>query len=217
MEYQQTAGQAIAFAWKNAWRNKVFRTKTIIGVLVLLGILAFMPHFFGMMEKRQGIVLHDLLLEHLPVMDVSVLTFIIIWSMNFLLIFRSVQNPSVFLLGLYTLILVNIIRFATITIAPLDPPLGLIPLKDPLSSLFYGGPTIFITKDLFFSGHTSSQFMVFLCLQNRKDKLVALISSIVVGFLVLIQHVHYTIDVAAAFVATYLAFFMARKMIDSGN
>jgi hypothetical protein len=217
MEYQHTGNQAIALVWKNAWRNKSFRTKTIIGSLILLLIMVCMPHFFGMMERRQGVVLHDMVLEHLPAIDVSVLTFIIIWSMNFLLIFRSVQNPSVFLLGLYTLILVNIIRFATITIAPLDPPLGLIPLKDPLSSLFYGGPTIFITKDLFFSGHTSSQFMVFLCLQNRKDKLVALISSIVVGFLVLIQHVHYTIDVAAAFVATYLAFFMARKMIDSGN
>lgn len=217
MEYQQTGNQAIALAWKNAWRNKLFRTKTIIGSLVLLLILVSMPHFFALMERRQGIVLHDIVLEQLPAIDVSVLTFIIIWSMNFLLIYRSVQDPAVFLLGLYTLILVNLIRFATISITPLNPPPGLIPLKDPLSSLFYGGPTIFITKDLFFSGHTSSQFMVFLCLKNRKDKLVALFSSMVVGLLVLVQHVHYTIDVAAAFLATYLAFVAAKKISDPVN
>lgn len=218
MEYQQTANQAIAIAWKNAWHNQVFRIQTIIGSLVLVAMLAYMPHFFGMMEKRQGIVLNDLLLQQLPAIDVSVITFLIIWSINFLLIYRSVQDPSVFILGLYTLILVNLIRFATISMTPLDPPLGLVPLRDPLSSLFYGGPKIFITKDLFFSGHTSSQFMVFLCLKNRKDKLVALVASIVVGLLVLIQHVHYTIDVAAAFLATYLAFWLAGKLINgTGN
>lgn len=217
MEYQHTGNQAIALVWKNAWRNKSFRTKTIIGSLILLLIMVCMPHFFGMMERRQGVVLHDMVLEQLPAIDVSVLTFIIIWSMNFLLIYRSVQDPSVFILGLYTLILVNLVRLATISITPLNPPLGLIPLRDPLSSLFYGGPTIFITKDLFFSGHTSSQFMVFLCLKNKADKRVALASSIVVGFLVLIQHVHYTIDVAAAFLATYLAFFTAKKISDPGN
>ncbi len=126
-------------------------------------------------------------------------------------------KPEIFIVTLYTLILLSITRMLTITFLPLDPPAGLIPLKDPLSSLFYGGPSVFVSKDLFFSGHTSGQFMIFLCLQGKKDKLIALIATILVAVLVLIQHVHYTIDVLAAFVFTYLINLLARKIISLGE
>jgi len=73
-----------------------------------------------------------------------------------------------------------------------------------LSNHFYGGK--FLTKDLFFSGHTSIQFLSFLCLQKKSDKVLALISTILVASLVLVQHVHYTIDVLAAPLFTWLSY-----------
>ena len=105
---------------------------------------------------------------------------------------------------LYFLIFITLTRILTISIIPLEPPTGLIILKDPLTSLSYGGKGIFITKDLFFSGHTSNLFMFYLCLQKKRDKQFALFTSLLVGSLVLVQHVHYSIDVIGAIIFTYL-------------
>jgi len=201
-------------AWKNAWSHRKFRVTTITGSIVLLGILVFLPFFFAIIEQRDGSMLNDRLLRILPAMDVSVVTFIIIWSMIVFLVVRCIQDPTIFIVAFCSVILLFFLRMITITLFPLNPPVGLIPLKDPLSSLFYGGTQVFITKDLFFSGHTSTQFLIFLCLHKKRDKLLALLSTIAVGLLVLIQHVHYTIDVMAAFVLTYFVYLLGKKIAE---
>lgn len=202
----------IALAWRNAWANPVFRKKTIIGSICLVIMLAFLPLFFATIEKREGVQFHDFVLHRITPYDVSILTFIIIWSMTVFLWIRCLQKPAIFLVALYSLILLFVVRMITITLVPLDPPVGLIPLRDPISSLFYGGPQVFITKDLFFSGHTSTQLMIFYCLEKKSDKIVALLSTITVAALVLIQHVHYTIDVVAALVLTGFIVWIGRRI-----
>ena len=94
---------------------------------------------------------------------------------------------------------------------PLDPPDGLIRLNDPLTSMVYGGKDKFMPKDLFFSGHTSNMFLMCLCLTKKTDKYLAFIATIAVGILVLVQHVHYTIDVLAAFFFTYIIYRVSKK------
>ena len=96
-----------------------------------------------------------------------------------------------------------ILRMSAIYLFELNPPQGLIVLRDPLTSITYGGRGIFITKDLFFSGHTSNLFMVYLCLQKRRDKIFVLLGTITVAVLVLVQHVHYSMDVIGAFIITF--------------
>lgn len=213
MENERSRGNKLtALAWRNAWANPVFRKKTIVGSAFLVLMLSCFPLFFSMIEKRNGIVLHDFVLHRIPSYDVSLVTFIIIWSMTLFLWVRCIQKPAIFIVALYSLILLFVVRMITITLVPLDPPVGLIPMRDPISSLFYGGPKVFITKDLFFSGHTSTQLMIFFCLEKKKDKIVALLSTLVVGVLVLVQHVHYTIDVVAALVLTGFIVSLARKV-----
>ena len=91
-----------------------------------------------------------------------------------------------------------------IALISLNPPAGLIPMADPITNQFYGAH--YITHDLFFSGHTTTVFLIFLCLKNKTDRLYTLIASVILGFLLLIQHVHYTVDVLAAPVLTYAVF-----------
>lgn len=194
------------FLWQEAWNNQIFKKKLIVTILILLAVIFSLPTFFSYIEQREGAYLHDLVLQAIPATDVSLPTFIIIWSLSGLVIIRCIQNPSFALLMLASFTLLCISRMVSIAMVPLDPPDGLIRLNDPLTSLIYGGKDKFMTKDLFFSGHTSNMFIMFLCLEKRRDKLFAILATLAVGVLVLIQHVHYTIDVLAAFIFTYIVF-----------
>ena len=189
--------------WNEAWQNRLFRIKVISGICLFGALLFILPSFFAIIEKREGIVLNDWLLNNIPSQDFSVPIFIIIWSASLLVIIRCVQQPVFFLTVLLSLVLLIIIRMATIYLVVLNPPEGLIKLRDPLTSLTYGGRGIFITKDLFFSGHTSNLFMFYLCLEKKRDKLFLFLGTITVAILVLAQHVHYSMDVIAAFVITF--------------
>ncbi len=203
---------SIAEAWKITWQNRKSRSLLIIGGLVLIGILIYFPYFFAMIEQKEGSIINDALLANIPTKDLSVPIFIVLWSTSLLILIRCIQNPSMLILFLWSFILVTLSRFITIQLFPLNPPDGLIPLKDPLTNFFYGGTDMFIRKDLFYSGHTSSQFLIFLTLTKKWDKRVALLSSLVIGSFVLVQHIHYTIDVLAAYIITYLIFRIAQKI-----
>jgi membrane-associated phospholipid phosphatase len=199
-------------SWSDAWQEPRFRNKTIIALLLVTIILILLPTFFAFIEKREGMVLQDFVLDAIPAIDVSIPTFVVIWSMVLLVFYRIYQNPRLFLVIAYGFILMCILRVLTISLLPLNPPVGIIALKDPIANIAYGGNGIFITKDLFYSGHTGNIFLFFLCLQRKWDKIIALAASFIVGILVLVQHIHYSIDVFAAFIFTYFIYLGAKKL-----
>ncbi len=199
-------------SWSDAWQEPRFRNKTIIALLLVAIILIMLPTFFAFIEKRDGMVLQDYVLDAIPAMDVSIPTFTIIWSVVLLVFYRIYQNPRLFLLVAYGFILMCVLRMLTISLLPLNPPPGLIVLKDPIANIAYGGNGIFITKDLFYSGHTGNMFLFFLCLQHKWDKIIALTASFLVGILVMVQHIHYSIDVIAAFLFTFFIYLGAKKL-----
>ena len=199
-------GDNTKLLWKNAWASPAYKKKLISGVIPTLFILGLFPIFFQYIEKRHGIVLNDFVLNALVVMNVSIPTFALIWFTAGLTIYRCYQNPQLTIQFIWAFLFLA--RIITISLVPFDPPAHIIPLMDPISNKFYGGT--YITKDLFFSGHTSTQFLMFLCLSKKMDKTIALVSSILVGILVLVQHVHYTIDVLAAFPLTYFIYKLSK-------
>ncbi|MCU0323029.1 MAG: sphingomyelin synthase family protein [Chitinophagaceae bacterium] len=201
----------VQFNWKKAWQQILFKQYVLLGLILFIALLIAFPYFFNFIESREGYTLKDPLLNQLPPVNVSNWVFAIIWSMALLTIVRCVQNPSIFLLFLWGFIILSLSRMITIIAFPLNPPSGLIELIDPISNRFYGSK--FITKDLFYSGHTSTQFLMFLCLQKKNDKLLTLVSTIAIGVLVLVQHVHYTIDVVAAPLFTYVVFLLVKKIL----
>jgi membrane-associated phospholipid phosphatase len=85
-----------------------------------------------------------------------------------------------------------------------EPPSTMVPLDDPFAEFFTIGSVM--TKDLFFSGHTATLFILFLVSERKNIKALFLISTVAVAISVILQHVHYTIDVFAALFFTYACY-----------
>jgi len=201
----------VSIGWKEIWKNKTILFTIITGLSVLLSILLIFPVFFAYIEKKQGLLLNDWLLNLLPAFDLSIPIFILIWGGTGIIIYKCLKRPYVFALFLWAYIILCITRIITISLLPLEAPPGLIPLTDPLSNIFYGGT--FIRKDLFYSGHVSTQFLISLCIYNKVYKKIMQLTTLILAAMVLFQHVHYTIDVAAAPIFAYCCFWLSRNLI----
>jgi len=187
--------------WKHTWGSHIQRAQIIIGSILVIAISCMLPSFFNFIQKRDGLLLNDWVLNAIPPHNVSWAIFSIIWGMGLYALWRGMEKPTIFITYMWTFIFVTILRVSTISLFPLDPPKGLITLTDPLTGVFYGESNI--TKDLFFSGHTSILYLCYLCFERKTDKLIALMATLAVACLLLVQHVHYTIDVIAAFIIVY--------------
>lgn len=182
--------------WKTLWASSSQRLLMLSGSVIVAIILSAMPYFFQTIESRPGIPLHDWVLARIPAQNVSLYIFTIIWGMGFYTLVRAIKEPLIFTKYVWLYIAICVTRVLTITLVPLAAPVGLVELVDPLTGVFYGHATI--TKDLFFSGHTATLVAMYFCLPKKSEKTIVVIASVLVGILLLVQHVHYTIDVLAA-------------------
>jgi hypothetical protein len=198
---------SLHLTWSAAWKIPSFKWKFWIGMVIFAGILTALPFFFDAIEARNGLQMTDFILERIKARNVSVAVFFLIWSSCLILVIRIYRDPMMMLVMLWAYNGVTLIRMACISLISLNPPIGLIPLADPITNQFYGEH--YITHDLFFSGHTTTVFLVFLCLKKKSDRLYTLFASILLGILLLVQHVHYTIDVVAAPVFTFAVYWLA--------
>lgn len=202
--------QSNQFTWQIAWDYQAFRIKIILGMLIFIAILIFIPHFFSHIELREGTVLNDWLLTVIPAKDVSGGIFIVLYTMIGLFIYRMSKNTMMCLTALWAFIFLCTARIITITLVPLNPPVDIINLTDPCSIFFYRSNVI--TKDLFFSGHTATVFLGALCMDRRNDKILAFGASVFLAILLLIQHVHYTADILAAPFFTWGCWYLGKSM-----
>lgn len=196
--------------WTEEWKLSAFRKKLALVLFILLLIVIVNPYFFSHIQHRNGIELNDRVLNLIPKYDVSIPIFCILWSMVILAAFRAAQNPRFLIVFCWTYLLLAVSRIISISLVPLNIPKGLISLHDPITGFFYGNQLI--TKDLFYSGHTATMFLIFLCMKNKYDKAFALLSTLAIAILLLVQHAHYTIDVVAAPFITYLLYRLSKKI-----
>lgn len=200
-------------SWKSAWQTTGFALKLAASIATfVIGAIQF-PTYLNHIQHRVGMVLSDAVLTFIPPIDVSYLIFGIIYGMLVYMLVRTLKNAHLFLLFAITFVIETVLRMSTIYFVPLDPPLGLINLSDPLTEALVYSTNQPITKDLFFSGHTSTMVMIWIFLQKPTEKLIGGISCICLAILLLVQHIHYTADVLAAFVFTYLSYLIAKKLI----
>jgi len=147
----------------------------------------------------------DIFLSNIRVFNVGyIFTYgaVVFWGFALLL---GLYYPRKFPFVLKSIALFTIIRAVFISLTHIGPfPTQLVVETGTILSKFtFGG-------DLFFSGHTGLPFLMALIFWNDKVlRYIFLISSVVFGAVVLLGHIHYSIDVLGAFFITYTIFHIA--------
>ena len=196
--------------WRRAWADPGFRWRLLLTPPALVATLSALAALVKWVERRPGAVLADPVLALLAPRDVTWPIFTLIYLGILLAVSLLVRMPVRLLLGVQAYVVMALLRIVVMRATPLDPPPGMIVLEDPLVQLF-GGASLPLTRDLFFSGHTSTMFLLFLAVPGRPAKAFFLACTASVAVLVLVQHVHYAVDVLAAPAFAYAAWRIARK------
>lgn len=194
--------------WKEAWSLRWFRIHFIVTSVIMFTVMQTIIRVMDYMETQTGVTLDDPILALLPAIDMTWPLTFLIYSNITLLLWGNRHHPQELLVALQAYSLMILARTVCLYTFPLEAPPDIIPLADPLVQWKseYG---IVHTKDLFFSGHTATVFLCFLTTVNSKLRIWFLIATLLVGSFVLLQHVHYTIDVIAAPFASYMCYKMA--------
>lgn len=191
-------------SWKNFFSSYRNRIEFILSIILLTVVLFTLTKFLNYVESRNGFTFNDPILSVFEPTDLTWLTFTLIYGSLTAAIVNLISKPEklLFTIQLYTLMVV--VRIISMWLLPLNPPEKMILLNDPFVEFFGTGKTL--TKDLFFSGHTATLFILFLTANDRLFKGIFLLSTILVAISVLLQHVHYSIDVFAAIFFTYACY-----------
>jgi len=199
--------------WKEFLSNTSYVTKLVTAVVILVSGAWQFPDYFRNIQKRTGTDLNDFVLANIPYFDVSPYIFAIIYGLLIYTILQVLIKPQLFLLFALTFLIETVFRMTTIYFFPLNPPSDLVLLHDTFAQILIYGDTEPITKDLFFSGHTATMVMICLFVEGKKEKIITIISTFALASLLLIQHVHYTVDLIGALFFTYLSYIIAQKII----
>lgn len=178
------------------------------GVVLFLASLVI-NYFAGTYATEQaGSAVRDIILDHLPIVDVDgVFTYgIIVFFVfvGFLTIKRPKRAPFI----LKSLSLFIVIRSFFIILTHIGPAQFAIPISpDNIVSYFT------FTGDLFFSAHTGIPFLLALIFwKDRLLRAIFICTSIFFAVVVLLGHLHYSIDVFSAYFITYGIFQMAVRL-----
>ena len=203
----QTYFKEVINNWRIAFQQRNIRLQFILTAVSYIFLFKYCRIIVSNLEVRHGKTLLDPLLSLIPPHDISMLTFSLTYIALSTFILTTILHPKAFIVALQAYCLLIIMRTISIYLVPLEPPIGMILLKDPVTIIFMSTPSGgYIVKDLFFSGHVSTVVLFFIVAVNSKVKALLLGLACLIATFILVQHVHYTIDVVAAPFFSFLAF-----------
>jgi hypothetical protein len=202
--------------YKSYFTDKYFLRSFFLSLVFL--VISLIVNFYAgtYATERASNYVTDIILSNIPVFD---LDGVFIWGSFILASFITLiclYKPERIPFTLKSIALFVIIRSLFITLTHLGPfPSQIAINSDLLSKMSFGG-------DLFFSGHTGLPFLLALIFwKNKITRYIFLFFSIMFAIVVLLAHLHYSIDVLAAFFITYSIFHIAeylfkkdKKMLD---
>jgi len=187
--------------------SKIRYYASLLEAIILFIVSVFATHYASMYaEIKASNPVDDIILSNTPVFNfefIFVQGAIMLTLFVVLLCFKF-RRAAPFLLKSVSLFI--IIRAVFVSLTHIGP----FPLKLQVES----GLLNFITagNDLFFSGHTGLPFLIALIFWEHKYlRRIFLFASVLFGIIVLLSHLHYSIDVFSAFFITYSIYHMAIK------
>ncbi|ETW04970.1 hypothetical protein H310_04047 [Aphanomyces invadans] len=199
---QDTLGDSWLAVWARKWNRSLASKIDIIGTLcALVWTLQLYQAFLRWNESRTDIqgfaLLHDPVLRQLTPSDFSLPLFFLVYGAVILALGVYGRNkPDLVMELLQAKTCVIYMRMIALYLVPLEAPVGTIPLIDPIA----GSDGVVLMRDLFFSGHTATTFLVFLTCrrQDAAWKGLFFVMAATTAFMVTLQKTHYAIDVFAA-------------------
>lgn len=193
---------------KQYWTQKRYRNSSLVGVVLFLVSLVVNRYasFYATAQASNPVT--DLLLDNLPVMRVEWIVNDVAAFFGFCMFLLILWQPRRIPFILKAIALFIFIRSGFITfthLAPFPERIYLDP-TDVFRTLTYGG-------DYFFSGHTGVSFLFALIYwQEKRVRYFCLAAAVLLSVGVILGHLHYSIDVFAAFFITYGIFVMAQRL-----
>jgi hypothetical protein len=191
------------------WKEVLGTTRGRMVALMTFAPLAILILVYGRfltaVEARKGVRLADPLLSEIPSADLTWQIFLVLYVALLAAILTLAPRPLLLFRAIHCYVLLVLIRMAFMWVTPLDPPDGMIILADPVVESFAGDGGVSLTRDLFFSGHTSILTMMALTARDRRMQWIFGVCAALIAVMVLVQHVHYTIDVLVAPLAAWTA------------
>ena len=205
--FNQFQTKSVLQSYRQIRQNREFRS-SVLGAFFLCAVSLVASHFAkNYVDNHTGNVVSDLLLDHLPVMNVNFIVNEGVWTFISFILFFLFLKPQKLPFILKSLALFWLIRSAFVTFTHIGPvpQHSFLNPHDWLSAIASG-------NDLFFSGHTGAPFLMALVFwENKLVRYGSILASIVFGFSMIVGHLHYSIDVFSAFFITYSIFRLAVK------
>lgn len=197
--------------WKEIWANPVDRWTGIVSLLLAIAVAAIASQYLYLIEQRSGVIIADPVLAMFSATDVTWPIFFLLYGSLILAVAWLWTTPRLLFQALRAYAIVLSLRMFCMWLVPLDPPVSMITLADPLIQLVAHSSGAPLTRDLFFSGHTSTIFIAAFVMPTTKKRWTIIALGSLVGVLLIVQHVHYSIDVVVAPMAALIAVAMSGR------
>ena len=177
----------------------------VLSLMSVIAAFVLSTHYLAYNETRAGIHLYDPIIAAIPPIDLSRTIFICTYGSIIAGLFCSMTTPERIVRTNLAILCLLLYRLITMFLLPLEPPENIIPLQDEFLKYTTYGHQVLL-KDLFFSGHTASVAILFYLIDHKWISRLLLAMSMIIGSMLIIQHVHYTIDVLAAYAFAHLSY-----------